>query len=49
MAGQRVAEYSSTDIASGIWKVPLSNISAGTYIFRIKTNIMEDNIPLVVY
>ncbi len=47
--GQLVKEYSSSPVATGIYKIILGDISAGTYIVHIKTNIMEDNLPLIVY
>jgi len=49
MRGQLVRSYSTTSISSGIWKIPVGDIRAGTYILRIKTNIMEDRLPLVIY
>ncbi|MCK4569022.1 MAG: trypsin-like serine protease [Bacteroidales bacterium] len=49
LTGQLVKEYSSSPVVNGIFKIPLGDISAGTYILHIKTNIMEDNLPLIIY
>ena len=49
MIGKKVQEYSVTDVNDGIWQIQLDDISAGRYILNIKTDVMEDNMSLVVY
>jgi PKD repeat protein len=47
--GQLVREYTSIETTTGIYKIPLADVNSGTYILRIRTNIMEDKLRLVVY
>jgi len=49
MNGRLVQDFSSNEITNGIWRIQLGSIRAGRYIMRVKTDIMEDNLPLVVY
>jgi len=48
-SGRKIRSYETSNVDNGIWRIQLDNIRAGTYYLRIKTNVMEDNIPLVVY
>ncbi len=47
--GRLVREYNSIEIISGIYKIPLADVNSGTYILRIRTNVMEDKLWLVIY
>ncbi len=47
--GRLVREYASIEETTGIYKISLDNVNSGTYILRVKTNIMEDKLRLVVY
>jgi hypothetical protein len=49
LRGQVVRTYESDAPVSGIWKTPLGDITAGTYVLRIKTNFQDDRMRLVVY
>ena len=49
MTGKLVNEYGSGDVGNGIFELQLDNYSSGNYILRIKTNLMEDHLPLIVY
>jgi PKD repeat protein len=47
--GSFVKEFRNDEIVTGIYKVPVADLNAGNYIFRVKTNIMETPIPLIVF
>jgi hypothetical protein len=49
MNGQLVREYGIPSAITGIWKINIGDINAGNYILRIKTNVMENSLPLIVY
>ena len=49
MNGHLVGTYATSNIQSGIWEIQLDNYRVGNYILRIKTDVMEDSQPLVIY
>ena len=49
LSGSLAREYNSSETDDGIYKVPLGDVNAGTYIMRIKTDVQEDRLPIVIY
>jgi len=49
MYGRMARRYENASSSSGIWTVSISDLRSGNYILRIKTNIQEDRLPLIVY
>ena len=49
MFGKKVGEYGTGEVANGIFELQLNNYRKGNYILRIKTNLMVDHLPLLVY
>ncbi len=47
--GRMARKYVNTSTTTGIWTVAIGDLQAGTYVLRITTNIMVDQLPLVVY
>ncbi len=49
MSGQLVGNFANYTAQTGVYKVSVSQIRAGNYILRVKTNVMEDRLPLIIY
>ena len=47
--GSLVKEFRKDEIVTGIYKIPVADLNAGNYIFRVKTNIMETPVPLIIF
>ena len=47
--GQQIGAYSSYEVGNGIFSLPVESYRSGHYILRVKTNLQEDHLPLVVY
>ena len=47
--GRLVLEHTSIEATTGIIRISLADVNSGTYILRIRTNIMEDKLRLVIY
>lgn len=47
--GRMVGKYENSGTTTGVWTISVSNLRAGNYMLRIKTNVQEDVMPLIVY
>lgn len=49
MQGRKAGSYESNAPVTGIWKTPLVDLNTGTYILRIRTNLQDDRLRVVIY
>jgi hypothetical protein len=49
MFGKLVKSYKTSTVYDGIWQIPIEDVAAGTYLIRVKTDVMEDFLKLSVY
>jgi hypothetical protein len=49
MFGNTVKDFRISDVGDGIWQLSVADLSAGNYILRVKTNIMEDYLKFSVF
>lgn len=47
--GRMAGKYVNTSSTTGIWTLDIGDLQVGTYLLRITTNIMVDQLPLMVY
>jgi PKD repeat protein len=47
--GRMAGKYENYSTTTGVWTVSLGNLRSGNYVLRIKTNVQEDKMPVIIY